>query len=272
MQCVSTAAFTLNINGTGLVTSKVREDLVSRVCFVDDLLVMCHGDTTSVGVIKKALDEFSACSGLHPNHSKSTVFFGSMKEEECSAISVILPFVTGKLPVRYLGVPLIAKRLVLESIHVYWASVFLLPTSYITYRDLYDRRLASCLTINEMITNGEWKWPFEWHQKFLMIICLTDADIDDKIVWKTNGGMTTDFTVSIANQDLNRQSPMVPWRKLERNNKIFKDSKRSSEEIFKNIVDVIKNKLSGIKVKDSKVVSDVEKMWKISCKRTTQKT
>ncbi|GJT28124.1 hypothetical protein Tco_0908399 [Tanacetum coccineum] len=54
-----------------------------------------------------ALDEFSVCFGLHPNHSKSTVFFGSMKEDECSAISVILPFVAGKLPVRYLSVPLI---------------------------------------------------------------------------------------------------------------------------------------------------------------------
>ncbi|GJT28126.1 RNA-directed DNA polymerase, eukaryota, reverse transcriptase zinc-binding domain protein [Tanacetum coccineum] len=80
---------------------------VSHVCFANDLLVMCHGDTTFVGVIKRALNEFSVCSGLHPKHSKSIVFFGSMKDDECSAISAILPFVTSKLPVRYLGVPLI---------------------------------------------------------------------------------------------------------------------------------------------------------------------
>ncbi|GKD74349.1 RNA-directed DNA polymerase, eukaryota, reverse transcriptase zinc-binding domain protein [Tanacetum coccineum] len=82
-----------------------------HVCFADDLLVMSHGDTNSVQVIKRTLDEFSACSGLLPNNSKSTVFFGSLCEEERNAITNVLPFATGKLPVRYLGVPLIAKRL-----------------------------------------------------------------------------------------------------------------------------------------------------------------
>ncbi|GJW92197.1 retrovirus-related pol polyprotein from transposon TNT 1-94 [Tanacetum coccineum] len=155
MQCVTTVAFTLNINGErvgyfrggrGLrlgypispylftlimeVFSLImlreinKEPLfqyhfgckslkVSHVCFANDLLVMCHGDTTFVGIIKRALDEFSVCFGLHPNHSKSTVFFGSMKEDECSAISVILPFVAGKLPVRYLSVPLILLEICL---------------------------------------------------------------------------------------------------------------------------------------------------------------
>ncbi|GJW27204.1 hypothetical protein Tco_0041015 [Tanacetum coccineum] len=84
---------------------------LSHVCFADDLLVMCHGDATYVGVIKKALDAFSACSRLLPNYSKSTVFFGSMNEEDRTAISSIIPFITGKLPVIYLGVPFIAKRL-----------------------------------------------------------------------------------------------------------------------------------------------------------------
>ncbi|XP_071712742.1 uncharacterized protein [Rutidosis leptorrhynchoides] len=51
-----------------------------HVCFAVDLLVLCHGDTFFVAVIKKALDEFSQVS-------------------------------VGKLPMRYLGAPLLAKRL-----------------------------------------------------------------------------------------------------------------------------------------------------------------
>nr|GEU76611.1 hypothetical protein [Tanacetum cinerariifolium] len=128
--------------------------------------VMCYGDTISVKVIQKPLDEFSACSVLLSIFSKSIVFFGSMKEEEKNAIRTVRPFAIGKLPLRYLGVLLIAKRLgvkecgylldkikckisnwknrylsyarrlqlidvVLESINVYWASVFLLPTTII---------------------------------------------------------------------------------------------------------------------------------------------
>ncbi|GJQ93150.1 hypothetical protein Tco_0004289 [Tanacetum coccineum] len=44
----------------------------------------------------------------------------------------ILPFEEGSLPVKYLGVPLITYRLVgsigLFSMHVYWSSMFILPT------------------------------------------------------------------------------------------------------------------------------------------------
>ncbi|GKA83579.1 RNA-directed DNA polymerase, eukaryota, reverse transcriptase zinc-binding domain protein, partial [Tanacetum coccineum] len=109
---------------------------ITHLSFADDLLVLCNGDANSVKVIKKALDSFSKVSGLHPN--------------------------LGKLPMRYLGVPLVAKKIgvkdckclldkikdriscwknnslsyavrtqllasVLASIQVYWASVFRFP-------------------------------------------------------------------------------------------------------------------------------------------------
>nr|GFA86833.1 RNA-directed DNA polymerase, eukaryota, reverse transcriptase zinc-binding domain protein [Tanacetum cinerariifolium] len=82
-----------------------------HVCFVDDLLVMCRDDLNSVRVIKRYLDEFSTCSGLIPNNSKSTMFFGSVCEKDKEAISSVLPFAVGKLPVKYFGVSLLAKRL-----------------------------------------------------------------------------------------------------------------------------------------------------------------
>ncbi|GJZ66698.1 hypothetical protein Tco_0623394 [Tanacetum coccineum] len=110
---------------------------LSYVCFAYDLLVMCHGDTISVEGFKNALNEFSVCCGLLPNTAKSTMFFGSLNDEERDAIASVLPFGTEKLPVKYLRVPLIAKRLgvndcaVLESIHVYWALVFLLSVTII---------------------------------------------------------------------------------------------------------------------------------------------
>ncbi|GJQ94091.1 RNA-directed DNA polymerase, eukaryota, reverse transcriptase zinc-binding domain protein [Tanacetum coccineum] len=120
MQCVSTAGFTINVNGERVGYFKggrgLREVLkLVHVCFADDLLVMCHGDTSSVEVIKRALDEFSASSSMLPNSSKSTVFFESLCDVERDANTNILPFATGKLPVRYLEVPLIAKRLSIKD-------------------------------------------------------------------------------------------------------------------------------------------------------------
>ncbi|GKD65820.1 RNA-directed DNA polymerase, eukaryota, reverse transcriptase zinc-binding domain protein, partial [Tanacetum coccineum] len=182
MVCVSTAKFTININGErvgyfsggrglrqgdpmspylftlvmeafNLIMRKNIKDTaefkfhhgcqklgITHLCFADDLLVFCHGDHKSVNVIKKALEEFSSYSGLKAN--------------------------MGKLPVRYLGVPLLTKKItatdckplvekvksrildwrnkalsysgrlqliasVLSAMQIYWASVFLLPKNVI---------------------------------------------------------------------------------------------------------------------------------------------
>ncbi|GJW05941.1 probable L-type lectin-domain containing receptor kinase S.7 [Tanacetum coccineum] len=71
--------------------------------------MLCHGDSGSV--IKKSLKEFSQVYGLHPNMSKSTIFFDSLNEGERARILSIMPFAMGKLPRKYLGVPLLAQRL-----------------------------------------------------------------------------------------------------------------------------------------------------------------
>ncbi|GKB41505.1 RNA-directed DNA polymerase, eukaryota, reverse transcriptase zinc-binding domain protein [Tanacetum coccineum] len=139
---------------------------ITHICFADDLLVFFHGDTNSVSLIKNSVDEFGSCSGLLPNFNKSIVFFGSISEEDQQELLNILPFGKGKLPMKYLGVPLISKRLgvndckilidkvktkinhrrnkfltyagklqliasVLESIQSYWCCVFLLPKTVV---------------------------------------------------------------------------------------------------------------------------------------------
>nr|GEX32627.1 reverse transcriptase domain, reverse transcriptase zinc-binding domain protein [Tanacetum cinerariifolium] len=111
-----------------------------------------------------ALAEFSGMLGLLPNCSKSTVFFRNVRDGCRRKILGILPFKEGTLPVRYLGVPLISKRLYVKDCHVlidkarkrildwknkslsfagrlqliksvistmqvYWASMFILPVS-----------------------------------------------------------------------------------------------------------------------------------------------
>ncbi|GJT99972.1 hypothetical protein Tco_1110311 [Tanacetum coccineum] len=113
-------------------------------------------------VVKEAIKDFGVIFGLLPNYSKSSIIFRSISMEDKQCILDSVPFKVEKLPVKYLGVPLTSKRIsvnnckslidkvisrvsnwkkkclsyvgrlqliayVLESIHVYWASVFLLP-------------------------------------------------------------------------------------------------------------------------------------------------
>ncbi|GKD74639.1 hypothetical protein Tco_1332921 [Tanacetum coccineum] len=143
-----------------------KELKLVNLCFADDLMIFCNGDPLSVGLIKEGLNEFSEISGLFPNLNKSTLFFGSLKDTEKEQIMNIMQFKEGTLPSKYLGVPLVTKRLgvkeckvmidkiksrtedwknkylsyagrhlliatVLESMSVYWASVFRLPKTVV---------------------------------------------------------------------------------------------------------------------------------------------
>nr|GEU29040.1 RNA-directed DNA polymerase, eukaryota, reverse transcriptase zinc-binding domain protein [Tanacetum cinerariifolium] len=88
-----------------------KEIKLTHMCFADDLMVLCNGDTDSLQVVKKTWDEFSSVSSLFPNLNKSTIFFGSLNERMKEDMLKILPFKCGNLPMRYVGVPLLAKRL-----------------------------------------------------------------------------------------------------------------------------------------------------------------
>ncbi|GJX93922.1 hypothetical protein Tco_0348508 [Tanacetum coccineum] len=136
--------------------------------FADDLFLFAHGDVHSATVIMEALNEFKLDSGLVLSIPKSTVYFCNVLNQVKLGILNILPFEEGRLLVKYLGVPLISSRLiyrdckeliekvqhriqdwknkslsatrrlqlvqsVISSMHVYWASVFILP-----YRILLD--------------------------------------------------------------------------------------------------------------------------------------
>ncbi|GJT68149.1 RNA-directed DNA polymerase, eukaryota, reverse transcriptase zinc-binding domain protein [Tanacetum coccineum] len=167
---------------------------ITHLCFADDLLVFCNGDIESVKVIKKSLEEFSGLSGLVPNMQKSTIFFGGLSSIEQQNILNIIPFTIGKLPVRYLGVPLITKKLsvndckpliskvkakvsdwknkflsyagrvqliasVLSSMQNYWASVFLLPKQVI-YE--INKILKGFLWCQGELTKGKAKVSWEY--------------------------------------------------------------------------------------------------------------
>ncbi|GKA33637.1 hypothetical protein Tco_0720066 [Tanacetum coccineum] len=205
MECVTTTAFSISINGSLYGFFKGKRDLLQgdplspylftlimeiltlmlqrgarnapyftyhrycskleliNLCFVDDLFLFAHGDVDSASVIKNALFEFKEASGLVPSLPKSTAYFCNVLNFTKIAILQILPFEEGRLPVKYLGVPLVSSRLifrdckgllekvqariddwknkslsaagrlqlirsVIGSMHVYWASVFILPS------------------------------------------------------------------------------------------------------------------------------------------------
>nr|GEW58754.1 reverse transcriptase domain, reverse transcriptase zinc-binding domain protein [Tanacetum cinerariifolium] len=84
---------------------------IINLCFADDLFLFAHGDENSARVIMDSLEEFKNALGLTPSLPKSTAYFCNVLNHVKLGILNILPFIEGKLPVKYLGVPLVPSRL-----------------------------------------------------------------------------------------------------------------------------------------------------------------
>nr|GEY10827.1 hypothetical protein [Tanacetum cinerariifolium] len=126
---------------------------IISACFAHNLLMFCHADKSSVKVVKESIDEFGKIAGLIPNYNKSTIIFWNVDDEEKKAMLEVLPFKVETLPIKYLGVPLTAKRLRAKECK----SLF----------DKVDSRVSSwknkCLSyasriINMMAPKEELKW------------------------------------------------------------------------------------------------------------------
>ncbi|GJY57634.1 RNA-directed DNA polymerase, eukaryota, reverse transcriptase zinc-binding domain protein [Tanacetum coccineum] len=153
---------------------------ISSLYFADDLLILCHGDMVSPSILRRGIDEFSMSSGLYPSMSKSNAFFCNIPPDVKDEIKLVMPFNEGVLPIRYLGVPLVSKRVtkndcrilivviqnkvnswknkflsfvgrlqliasVLSAMQVYWCSLFILP---LTVYDDIDSLMSNFLWSN----------------------------------------------------------------------------------------------------------------------------
>ncbi|GJS59063.1 RNA-directed DNA polymerase, eukaryota, reverse transcriptase zinc-binding domain protein [Tanacetum coccineum] len=160
MTCVRSAAFSINVNGEKHGYFKGGRGLRQ-----DDLLMFCHGDVESVKVIKGALDEFSMISRLIPNMGKLSYLGVPLitKQPGINDCKCLVEKVKAKVNcwknrmLTYVGrLQLISS--VLSSIHVYWASVFMLPKMIIN--DI-NRLLKGFLWCQGDLTKGKAKVAWE---------------------------------------------------------------------------------------------------------------
>jgi len=93
---------------------------LSHICSADDLLVFVVGNLKSVQCIKEVMESFSDLSGLIPNPEKSSLFLSGIPDGVKTQIKECLYMEEGKLHVRYLGVPLISKKLSAVNLEFEW--------------------------------------------------------------------------------------------------------------------------------------------------------
>lgn len=85
---------------------------LTHLSFADDLMILSDGKVRSIEGIVKVLDDFAKRSGLKISMEKSTVFLAGTQDSVSQEIANRFSFDIGQLPVGYLGLPLVTKRLV----------------------------------------------------------------------------------------------------------------------------------------------------------------
>lgn len=142
---------------------------LTHVCFADDLLLFTRGDTTFVQQLLEILDKFAQTSGLKANQMKSSIYFGGVTVDIKQDILSISGMSEGKLPFKYLGVPLSSQKLsvmqcqplvknILQKINC-WATKFL---SYVGRLQLIKSVLLGIQTY--------WSQIFVLPQKVLKLV------------------------------------------------------------------------------------------------------
>lgn len=82
-------------------------------CFADDLLTFSDGSNSSIQGILTVLHEFKQISGLAISPEKSCFFSSGLTHDEKAELHRISGIPSGSLPIRYLGLPLCTKKLLI---------------------------------------------------------------------------------------------------------------------------------------------------------------
>ncbi|XP_043697430.1 uncharacterized protein LOC122648259 [Telopea speciosissima] len=167
MEAFSRIMRRLEIDGQIKLLPRCKSFHLSHLIFADDLMIFVKGNRDSISASLGGLDEFAALSGLQLNRSKSSIILGGLTQASSLKLLDLTGFSETKLPIRYLGVPLVSGRLsmkdcspildlvrrklegwkarflsyagrllllssVLQGSYIYWAGIFGLPGNVIT--------------------------------------------------------------------------------------------------------------------------------------------
>ncbi|XP_038993415.1 uncharacterized protein LOC120117178 [Hibiscus syriacus] len=99
------------MNGVFRFHPKCKRIPLTHLCFADDLLLFCHGSLDAILGVVSTLEKFYEISGLKLNALKSELFACGVARDELEVIQSATGFKLGQLPVRYLGIPLVTRKL-----------------------------------------------------------------------------------------------------------------------------------------------------------------
>ena len=94
---------------------KCKRIKFTHLSFANDLMIFTKGHLDSIVRVQNVLKLFYAYSRLQLNCAKSEFFCSGMRKEIAEEKQMVIGFKRGTLPVHYLGVPLVTRRLTFKD-------------------------------------------------------------------------------------------------------------------------------------------------------------
>ena len=91
-------------------TRRCSKIQLNHLAFVDDLMLFCKRDNQSIKILTQGVELFPSSSNLFANNTKSGIYLAGVTNEVRDHAASILDFSFEHLPIKYLGMPLTAKR------------------------------------------------------------------------------------------------------------------------------------------------------------------
>ena len=191
-----------------------QEVQLTHICFADDLLVFSDGKKSSVEGILHVFKEFASMSGLHISLEKSTLFLAGVCEDR-EAILAQFPFEVGTLPVRYLGVPLLTKRMTSSDYSPLINRVRKQITSWTARQLSFAGRLQLIGSVIHSITNF-------WMSVYLLPKqCIKEIDqLCSSFLWSGPAMSTTKAMISWENVCKPKEEGGLGLRSLSETNRV----------------------------------------------------
>lgn len=140
---------------------------LTHLSFTDDIIFFSRGDTQSVSLLFDSINQFSKCSGLELNLSKSHTFAAGIEESAFQEISQLTGFAAGSFLVIYLGSPLVHGKL--KSYH--FNPIIERITNFINVWSSHNLSYAGRLELIKEVIQGVESF---WIQNFPITVIITD--------------------------------------------------------------------------------------------------
>ncbi|GJW96286.1 putative reverse transcriptase domain, reverse transcriptase zinc-binding domain protein [Tanacetum coccineum] len=288
---------------------------IINLCFTDDLFLFAHGDVDFVIIIMEALDEFKNASELVPSLPKSIAYFCNVLNYVKLDILSVLPFEEVKNKVNdwknkffsFAGMVQLVQ-FVLGFMHVYWASVFIIPSRILLDIELLMRGFIWCqCEMRKCKAKVTWEAVCLPKREVRYRSLLRHMDIHnacfDMSSKKTLNDVDTTFSVATVWDCIRPRGNEIEWYNLvwfshsihspcdlplvgdqtevedsrhteamgsscyfvwqERNYRLFKNQKRSKDQIIDVIKSTVYLKILSCKFKKKNNVKALLHLWKL---------